>query len=49
MNLATKIVIGEDQDQAFELTWRFCIKPISGSVYLKEVEHDNDTIVQIDF
>ncbi len=38
MNLVTKMVVRRDKRQPTELTWRFCIKPIFESVYLKEVE-----------
>ncbi len=47
MNLAIKIVVGEDKRQTIKLIWKFYIKPTSGSVYLKEAERDNDKMVQI--
>ena len=49
MNLITHIVVGEDQNQTIEFTWIFYMKYISGFIYLKEIECDNNKIVQINF
>ena len=40
--------MGTDEREPIKRTWRFCIKPKSGSVYLKEAKRDNDKIIQID-
>ena len=32
-----------------KLIWKFCIKLISGFIYLKKAKYDNDKIMQIDF
>ena len=45
MNLVTKIVVGVDDRELIKLIWRFCIKPISSSVYLKKAKRDNDKIM----
>lgn len=45
MNLAKKIVVEGDERQSIELIWRFCIKLVFSSIYLKEVEYDNDEIM----
>lgn len=47
MNLSTKIVIGGDEGQTIVFTCRFCIKPVLGSIYLKEAICNNNEIVQI--
>lgn len=41
------MVMGGDEKIAIEFTQRFCIKPTSGSVYLKKAKFDNDEIMQI--
>ena len=41
--------MGANERQSIELTCKFCIKPLFGSVYIKEAKCDNDEIVQIDF
>ena len=47
MNLATKIVVEANEAEPIKFTWRFCIKLIFGSVYLKKAKRDNDKIMQI--
>ena len=49
MNLATKMVVRVDEREPIKFSWRFSIKPTSGSVYLKKAKRDNDKIMQIDF
>ena len=47
MNLATKIVVAANKEKLIKFTQRFCIKPISGFVYLKKAKRDNNKIIQI--
>ena len=48
MNLAKKIVVEVDKGEFIKFVWRFYIKLIFGSVYLKKTKHNNDKIMQID-
>ena len=48
MNLATKIIVGADKGESIKLTWRFCIMPTSGFVYLKETKRDKNKTMKID-
>ena len=49
MNLDTKVVVGADKKKPIKYTYKFCIKHIFGSVYLKKGKYDNDQIMQSNF
>ena len=34
-----------DEGQPIELTWKFSIKPISGSLYFKKAKYNNNEIM----
>ena len=41
------MVVGADKRELMKLTWRFYIKSISGFIYLKKANHNNNKIMQI--